>query len=130
MILKELGFEVHKIIFDTPQKLMFSYLKSFHISNIVASSAFNYLNDSFRLPLCCFYPPQHLAVSAIYLAMRKLSFPMPKKPWWVLAECSFNSVQKIAAQMLNLYKINKYSFENINKIMLNSLNIKGILKMF
>lgn len=115
IILKELGFELYRII-DHPHKLMQHYLKLVKASNEVARKAWNYLNDSYRTSLCVHYPPSTLAAGCIYLSLRTSAAPMPNKPWWVLMESSISQIHDICAEVLNLYRQPKLCLKDIKDI--------------
>jgi hypothetical protein len=104
IILKELGYETFRLL-DLPHKFLPTYIRSFKVSNELARLAWNYLNDSFRLPLVVFYPANDIAASCLYLAMRKLEFSMPDLPWWTVCGTSLRHVQEICAEILNIYNI-------------------------
>lgn len=126
IILKELGFELYRII-DHPHKLMHHYLKLLKANNEVARKAWNFLNDTYRLALCVHYPSSTLAASCIYLSLRSLSIPMPSKPWWVLMETSLGQIHDICAEVLNLYSQPKICLKDIKDLIddtCKSLNIK------
>ena len=126
IILKELGFELYRII-DHPHKLMHHYLKLLKANNEVARKAWNYLNDSYRTSLCVHYPSSTIAASCIYLSLRSLSIPMPNKPWWVLMETSIEQIHDICAEVLNLYSQPKICLKDIKDIIedsCKSLNIE------
>jgi len=73
-LLKELGFELFRLT-DHPQKYMINYVKMLRSRKETAQKAWYYCNDSFRKALCAHYPPNVIAVSCIYLAMRVLNYP-------------------------------------------------------
>lgn len=85
-ILIELGFEVYKIL-ETPHRYMNSILQIFnkHPSlEKIAQMSWGYLNDSYRTSLCLYYPGQMIAISCIYVSMRKLNLNIGSAPWWCL----------------------------------------------
>lgn len=130
-VLAELGFELYRISSDHPHKLMLSYMRNLKTSNEVARMAWNYLNDSFRTTICVRYPPSILAASCLYLAMRVLSFPMPKVTWWILMESSLDAIKNVCAEILYIYRQQKVTFKDIAHILEESFrNSKDIAFKF
>lgn len=117
IILKELGYETFRLL-DLPHKFLPTYVRSFKVTNELARLAWSFLNDSFRLPLVVFYPANDIAVSCLYLAMRKLEFTMPDIPWWTVCGTSLKHVQEICAEILNIYNIqtNKLFLEDVKSL--------------
>jgi hypothetical protein len=70
----------------------------------IAQMSWGYLNDSYRTSLCLFYPGQIIAVSCIYLALRKLDLSVGSVPWWCLLEASLEMMDNIVVDILAVYE--------------------------
>lgn len=108
-ILKELGFSLYSIM-DHPHKYLLYFVKVINGSNELAQTAWNYLNDSMRLNLALHYSAEKIACAAIYLAARKLQFPLPlDHSWLTIMGGDLNSTTIIADSILSLYTMEKVS---------------------
>lgn len=57
----------------------------------VAAAAWALLRDSYHGPLCLQHPPQHIAVTVLYLALQCYGVEVPadvdaERPWWQVRE--------------------------------------------
>ena len=75
-MLKRLGFI---LAVEHPHKFVIMYCQQLDLWP-VAQTAWNYCNDLLRTDLCCRYPAEVLAVSAIVLATRHHGCKLPKQP--------------------------------------------------
>lgn len=106
IILIELGFETHRIL-DPPHRCMNSFIQLFSKHpkvEQIAQTSWGYLNDSYRTSLCLFYPGHIIAVSCIYLALRKLDLAVGTVPWWILLETSLETMEVVSAHVLRVYE--------------------------
>ena len=73
----------------------------------MAQYAWNFVNDSLRTTLSLQYPPQQIAVTALYLAskFKRHAFEdFEGKPWWERYKTSIETIEDIANQILDLYE--------------------------
>lgn len=106
-ILKELGFSLYSIM-DHPHKYLLYFVKVINGSNELAQTAWNYLNDSMRLNISLRYSAEKIACAAIYLAARKLQFPLPTDHSWLkIMGGDLESTRVIADTILSLYSLEK-----------------------
>lgn len=75
-MLKRLGFI---LAVEHPHKFVIMYCQQLDLWP-VAQTAWNYCNDLLRTDLCCRYPAEVLAVSALVLATRHQGLRLPAKP--------------------------------------------------
>jgi hypothetical protein len=85
-ILKELGFSLYNIM-DHPHKYILYFIKVLNGSEVLANTAWGYLNDSMRLDLSLRFEAQTIACAAIHLAARKNEVVLPHADadggsWW------------------------------------------------
>lgn len=60
----------------------------------VAAAAWALLRDSYHGPLCLQHPPQHIAVTVLYLALQCYGVEVPaeaeaERPWWQVREAGW-----------------------------------------
>lgn len=104
LILKELGFQVYRLDMSHPHKYILNYIRMLKGNKYLAQKAWNYINDSYRSPLCVFYRPNVVAAAAIYLAARTLDFPLPELEWWLVFDAPWTEIEEICAEILFLYE--------------------------
>jgi len=104
LILKELGFQVYRLDMSHPHKYILNYIRMLKGNKYLAQKAWNYINDSYRSPLCVFYRPNVVATAAIYLAARSLDFPLPELEWWLVFDAPWIEIEEICAEILSLYE--------------------------
>lgn len=108
-MLQELGFALGALL-EHPHKYVLQFVKSLKRTTDfvlceLAQTAWNYLNDSARTPLCCQYQPHQIATASIYLAARKLSLKLPTSPpWWSVFDTEFEDMCRIARTIAALYR--------------------------
>lgn len=108
-ILWELGFAVSALL-EHPHKYVLQFVKSLKKSTDfvlceLAQTAWNYLNDSMRTPVCCMYQPHQIATAGIYLAARRLEIKLPSKPpWWEVFDTEPQDMRAIARRIARLYR--------------------------
>jgi hypothetical protein len=106
-LLKELGFSFYNIL-DHPHKFVLYYVKMLDGSAELSQIAWNYLNDSLRLDLSLRYSAEEIACAAIYMAARKIEFPLPDNPpWWTLMMSDEDRLLSICDRVLELYHMPK-----------------------
>lgn len=116
IILTEISYETFRLI-ETPYKYIFPYLKYMRCTPEVARKAWYYLNDSYNTTLCIHFPPNSIAISCIYLAMRMLKVPMPSYSFWILMETPINKISEIASWILPIYSsIKKKGISDLKNI--------------
>jgi len=92
-----LGFEAYKL-FDIPHRYISGLLASFNKHkdcNSIVQHSWTFLNDIYRTRACVYFPGQAIAAAAVFMALQKLSIPMPEKPWWILMEASIDHIKQI-----------------------------------
>ena len=108
-ILKIIGFDLN---IDLPYKYidtMVSYtLKTLRNPKFLIIAT-NFLNDSFKLPLCLYYHPKLLALAGIYMTMSWFRISLPDlegKKWYQIIEnnVNFNSVVEVANYINKIYE--------------------------
>jgi hypothetical protein len=115
-ILSTLGFQVYEVI-DHPHSYLLYIIKLIHGSTELAQVAWNYLNDSMRLSLTIRFNSVYIACSAIFLASRKLGFPLPEEEgmeWWSLLKIEKEYLLEIANEIMSLYSFSHNTTENDN----------------
>ena len=112
-ILKELGFSLYNIM-DHPHKYILYFIKVLNGNEALANEAWSYLNDSMRLDVSLHYEAQTIACAAIYLAARKVDFPLPEDAatgvWWEVFGAETTDMDKICTEILGLYHFDKVSY--------------------
>ena len=68
-IMKVLGFSVYQ---DTPYKYVIEYVKLLQGTNKLRQCAWNYVNDAHKSIAVVSFPPNYIAVTAIYMAASKV----------------------------------------------------------
>ncbi|XP_070192524.1 cyclin-Q-like isoform X2 [Littorina saxatilis] len=77
-----------KVVFVHPHKSLESWFPRDEWAGVpIASTAWSLLKDSYHSRVCLKYPPQHLAVAVIYLALLSYGREVPYNkyadtPWW------------------------------------------------
>ncbi|KAI4834620.1 cyclin [Plasmodium brasilianum] len=122
LILKEIGFLVHKII-QHPHLFLLPYIHSLFnnlnkfdgdITKKLAQIAWGFLNDSMRTTLCCEYQPRCIAVASIFLASYKLNIPLIKSTnWFKLFDVEYDDIKRICIRILQLYKIGRCQYIDV-----------------
>ena len=111
-ILKDLGFEFHYLT-QNPLKHLFYYFKIVKAGPELAQIAWNYLLDCFSLPVSVQFPSNNIAVSCLYLAIRKEQIQMPRLTWWVLAQSSIIHIAQISMAIDALQLHTKVSLDDL-----------------
>jgi len=85
-ILRTLGFDMRT---EHPHRFILNFLPYLGLEGHaqLIQLAWNYLNDSLRTTLALEVRAEAIATSAIYMAVRKLSIPLPDG-WWELFDTS------------------------------------------
>ena len=106
-ILKELGFSLYNIS-EHPHKYILYFVKALGGDAELSQIAWNYLNDSMRLDLCLRYKASSISCAALYMAARKMKFPLPDENIWLAAfGTDIETVTKISNAILSLYHMPK-----------------------
>ncbi|XP_036448066.1 cyclin-Q isoform X2 [Colossoma macropomum] len=112
LILRQLNFQVS---FEHPHKYLLHYLLSVRSllnrhawsRTPIAETAWALLKDSYHGPVCVQHRPQHLALTALYLALHTYGVQVPRgeREWWqVLCEdVTRTQIEDIMTQLLQLY---------------------------
>ncbi|XP_018580858.1 cyclin-Q isoform X2 [Scleropages formosus] len=112
LILRQLNFHVS---FQHPHKFLLHYLLSVKgIMNRhawsrtpIAETAWALLKDSYHGPLCVHYPPQHLALAVLYLALHSYGVELPRGAveWWqvLCGDITKAEIESIISELLQLY---------------------------
>ncbi|SOV17200.1 cyclin [Plasmodium gaboni] len=122
LILKEIGFLVHKIN-QHPHSFLLPYIYSLFnnlntidkdLTKNLAQISWGFLNDSMRTTLCCEYQPRCIAVASIFLAAYKLNIPLMKNTnWFKLFDVDYEDIKKICIRILELYKIGRCHYIDV-----------------
>ena len=116
-ILKELGFSLYNIM-DHPHKYILYFVKVLNGTEELANAAWAYLNDSMRLDVSLRFEAQTIACAAIFLASRKIGFPLPEGDgskgssscsigWWEVMGADRATILVICNDILALYHMEK-----------------------
>ncbi|TSM04860.1 Cyclin-related protein FAM58A [Bagarius yarrelli] len=112
LVLRQLNFHVS---FEHPHKYLLHYLLSVRSlmnryawsRTPIAETAWALLKDSYHGPVCVRYQPQHLALTALYLALHTYGVQVPagEMEWWqVLCEdLTKAQIEVIMTELLQLY---------------------------
>ncbi|XP_062396631.1 cyclin-Q [Sardina pilchardus] len=112
LILRQLNFVVS---FQHPHKYLLHYLVS--VRNLlnrhawsrtpIAETAWALLKDSYHGSVCVRHPPQHLALSVLYLTIQSYGVEMPsgELEWWqaLCDDISRGEIEDIMSELLQLY---------------------------
>ena len=109
-ILKELGFSLYNIM-DHPHKYILYFVKVLDGSTELATTAWNYLNDSMRSDVSLRFEAQTIACAAIYLAAQKTGTPLPGQEecgsWTDVFGADYASMLAICNEILSIYDLRK-----------------------
>lgn len=109
-ILKELGFSLYNIM-DHPHKYILYFVRVLNGSKSLATTAWNYLNDSMRLDISLRFEAQTIACAAIYLASRTTDTPLPLEDdcglWTDVFGADMKSMLAVCDEILSIYDMKK-----------------------
>ncbi len=93
----------------------------------------NFINDSFKIPLCLYYHPMLIAAACLLLVKGQLKIELPDMnglPWFKLFDknVELETVRAIAKQILQMYKYFQMKKEPKNKIFNYDFNKKEEIK--
>jgi len=117
-ILTELGYQVYRLT-SHPYTYLLTYVEMLGGDRAVAQVAWNYVNDSYRAPLCVSFPPHLLAVAAIFLASCKLQSALfhVSTPWWEIFQVSKADLDTVCGEILLLYDVQRVYEEDVIELM-------------
>jgi len=126
-------FDIYNAIgFDLNVELPYRYIiniKDYFISTLKKTELFtfasNFINDSFKIPLCLYYHPMLIATASLYLIKIHLKIDLPDKngtPWFKLLDknIEIDVVTHIAKSITLIYKY--ISKKDVNKSVLFNYN--------
>lgn len=112
-LLRTFGFVMHV---EHPHKFLLSYCNLLETSEDFKQMAWNYVNDSLRTTLCVRFKSEVVACAAIFLAGRKLTFPLPESvPWWEVFSVETDQLVEAVKTLHDLYQRPKPEFVEIYK---------------
>lgn len=115
-MLKEMGFSTYV---EHPHKYLLQYLSILNQSTNkdLAQKAWNFMNDSLRVPLCVKFRPEVIATACIYMASRAMGIVLPEEPdpWWELFDSKQEQLDEIAWTINQLYKEPPASYISLNQ---------------
>jgi protein BUR2 len=85
LMLELLTFDV---VLESPYTILFDYLQRLQIEDnkLLRNTAWSFVNDSSLTTLCLLMPAKHIAIGAIYFAVKFLHDAIPDdengNPWW------------------------------------------------
>lgn len=99
---------------EHPYKYLLSAVKSVGGSKHLAETAWNFINDSLKTPLCLQYKPQLIGAAILDLTAKALKVKLPGPPekarWW-FEEPPYNArseqIDDVCDQVLSLYETSK-----------------------
>ncbi|KAJ3364195.1 Cyclin-L1 [Allomyces arbusculus] len=101
-LLKYLAFHVHVA---HPHMWLVNYLQAMHLVRPpLAQTAWNYINDSYRLPLLCMVQPHVVACAAIQLAADDHTVGLPDR-WAALLDVRPADLEYVTAQIRGMATI-------------------------
>ncbi len=103
-VLKELGFLVQV---EHPHKFILSFLNVLGGDDEFAQHAWSLVNDAMRTTACVYHRPEAIAVTALYIAARRLAIPLPERPepWWHLFDVRLDEIERIGVQLIAVHMI-------------------------
>jgi transcription initiation factor TFIIIB Brf1 subunit/transcription initiation factor TFIIB len=103
-VLKELGFLVQV---EHPHKFILSYLNVLGGDNLFAQAAWSLVNDALRTTACVYFRPEAIAVTALFIAARRLGIPLPEtpEPWWHLFDVRLDEIESIGFAIIHIHMI-------------------------
>ena len=103
-LLEEVGYHISV---EDPYKYIVFYTKEVLLEeHELIQSSWTYLNDSLLTDACCHHPTHHLAIGALFLALRKHNRKYPDM-WWESFSITTNELIDVVKQMAKCYLIAK-----------------------
>jgi len=96
----------------------------------LAQSAWNYLLDSHRLPVCVQFPSNVIASSSLYLALRRGEVVMPDHAWWVFTETSLVHIAEVCREIETLYSHQRVTLSSFKEMMQTTITKTDPQKQF
>ncbi|KAI8578882.1 hypothetical protein K450DRAFT_244953 [Umbelopsis ramanniana AG] len=110
IILYDEGVLLEAICFDLtiehPYHYLLLYIHELRESNRLAQTAWMFVNDSIKSPLCLLYTPQIIAGASIYLASKLIAHELTAdedSEWWELVSTKLDEIEDAVFDMLDLY---------------------------
>ena len=111
-ILIKIGFDLEIILPYKYLENFFEYLRRNLKDNIriFLQTTTNFINDSFKIPLCLFYDPKLVALTSILLTAKLFNISLPEEngvKWHNLVDktVKFENLLQIASLLNNMYSI-------------------------
>lgn len=108
-LLSNIGFDINVDLPYIYIDRMKGYLNDYVKNNKFIKIIHNFINDSFKLPLCLYYSPIKIALSCVYLLQYHFKVSLPKTneglEWYnlLLKEISFDEIKEISLLINLLY---------------------------
>ena len=101
-LLRQLGFNCHV---EDPQIFLLCFAKFLELDQEMVQCSWDYLLDSMRLSIHCYYPANVVVAACIYMSFRKQNRRMPKcnPPWWDLFDISEGDLIDVCRAIMGLY---------------------------
>lgn len=113
IILYDEGVLLEAICFDLsvehPYHYLLLYINELRESNQLAQTAWMFVNDSIKSPLCLLYAPQIIAGASIYLASKLIGRELTAdedSDWWELVSTRLDEIEDTVFDILDLYSSN------------------------
>ncbi|CAI2378940.1 unnamed protein product [Moneuplotes crassus] len=101
-MMKVLGFSL-KI--DTAYKYLCEYIRILQGTGRLRQKAWNYINDAYKTVAVVCFPPNAVAVTAIYIAASNLNYGLPDCEWYkVFGVHDIRIIKVIGSEILQLYE--------------------------
>lgn len=115
-ILHSLGFELQRLD-NAPHKFLLTFLQNLKVEKVLTQKAIGFANDCYLGRASIHYPPELLAFACIYLAYKTTpSEPMPREPWWIMAEFPFEKVEEVAKEIYKVHELGVPEYHDCRRI--------------
>jgi len=107
LLLRELGYHLDTIL---PHQFILEFVSNLACDSI-SQKAWEYLNDSFRIPEVIDLDASVLACAAIFLAARNMRVKLPNNPpWYECFGADGNEIRRVAQMILEIYELPKSKY--------------------